>query len=206
MRKLVVATRNERKRRELAAILAGLPVEVVRLDAYPGAPDVEETGATFADNARLKALSAAGHTGEWAVADDSGLEVDALGGRPGVYSARFSGPGATDAANNALLLSLLKDVPPDQRTARFRCAIALASPEGETWVDEGTCEGVIAGAPRGEGGFGYDPLFIVPELGMTFAELPAEVKNRISHRARALALTRERLVRLWRLPAADSVL
>lgn len=203
MRKLVVATRNQKKLRELAALLADLPVEVVGLDRFPGTPEVEETGTTFAENARLKALAAARSTGQWAVADDSGLEVDALDGRPGVRSARFAGPGATDEANNALLLQLLRDVPPERRRGRFRCAIAIASPTGETWVDEGVCEGVIAEAPRGEGGFGYDPLFIVPELGRTFAELPAEEKNRISHRARALRLTRERLVGLWGLPVRE---
>jgi len=206
VRKLVVATRNPKKRQELAALLRDMPVEVLGLDAFPGAPEVEETGATFADNARLKAEAAARHTGLWAIADDSGLEVDALGGRPGVFSARFAGPGATDAANNELLLTLLEGVPPEKRQARFRCAIAIASPQGETWVDEGVCEGVIALTPRGDGGFGYDPLFVVPELGKTFAELGESVKNRISHRARALSLARERLVRLWRLPTGQSVL
>ncbi|REJ36627.1 MAG: non-canonical purine NTP pyrophosphatase [Bacillota bacterium] len=206
MRKLVVATRNRKKWQELAALLADLPVEVLGLDAFPGAPEVEETGETFADNARLKAVAAARHTGHWAIADDSGLEVDALGGRPGVYSARFAGPGATDAANNELLLKLLDGVPPEKRRARFRCAIAIASPSGETWVDEGVCEGIITDAPRGDGGFGYDPLFLVPELGKTFAEMGETVKNRISHRARALSLARERLMRLWRLPEGKSVL
>lgn len=206
MRTLVVATRNKKKLRELAALLADLPVQVVDLGAFPGAPEVEETGATFAENARLKAVAAARYTGHWAVADDSGLEVDALDGRPGVWSARFAGPGATDDDNNKLLLKLLEGVPPRRRRARFRCAIAIASPEGETWVDEGVCEGVITDGPRGEGGFGYDPLFLVPELDRTFAELPPEEKNRISHRARALALARKRLVRLWRLPEAESVL
>jgi len=206
VRKLVVATRNRNKLAEIRALLADLPVRVMGLDAFPGAPEVEETGATFADNARLKALAAARHTGEWAMADDSGLEVDALDGRPGVFSARFGGPGATDADNNRLLLALLKDVPPEERRARFRCAIAIASPSGETWVDEGVCEGLIADRPRGDGGFGYDPLFIVPELGRTFAELDPEEKNRRSHRARALALARARLVRLWQLPAGESVL
>ena len=130
------------------------------------------------------------------MADDSGLEVDALDGRPGVYSARFAGPGATDADNNAKLLRLLEGVPDPRRTARFRCAIALVSPDGDEYVDEGVCEGVVAREPRGEGGFGYDPLFIVPEYGRTFAELPPEVKDRISHRARALAAAKRRLARL----------
>lgn len=190
---IVLATRNENKVRELAAMLAGLPIRLESIGSYPDAPDVEETGATFAENAVLKAKAAAQHTGLWAMADDSGLEVDALDGQPGVYSARFAGPGATDADNNEKLLKLMADVPDDRRTARFRCAIALAAPDGRIFVDEGTCEGRIARAPRGEGGFGYDPLFIVPELGRTFAELPAAEKDRISHRGRALTAVRRRL-------------
>src|SRR5690606_21493348 len=206
VRKLVVATRNRKKWQELAALLADLPVAVLGLDAFPGAPEVEETGETFADKARLKAVAAARHTGHWAIADDSGLEVDALGGRPGVYSARFAGPGATDAANNELLLKLLDGVPPEKRRARFRCAIAIASPSGEAWVDEDVCEGITTGAPRVDGGFGDDPLFLVPVLGKTYAEMGEAVKNRISHRARALSLARERLMRLWWLPEGKSVL
>lgn len=190
---IVLATRNENKVRELAAMLAGLPIRLESIGSYPDAPDVEETGATFAENAVLKAKAAAQHTGLWAMADDSGLEVDALDGQPGVYSARFAGPGATDADNNEKLLKLMADVPDDRRTARFRCAIALAAPDGRIFVDEGTCEGRIARTPRGEGGFGYDPLFVVPELGRTFAELPAAEKDRISHRGRALTAVRRRL-------------
>ncbi len=141
---IVLATRNENKVRELAAMLAGLPIRLESIGSYPDAPDVEETGATFAENAVLKAKAAAQHTGLWAMADDSGLEVDALDGQPGVYSARFAGPGATDADNNEKLLKLMADVPDDRRTARFRCAIALAAPDGRIFVDEGTCEGRIA--------------------------------------------------------------
>ncbi|MBO8141774.1 MAG: RdgB/HAM1 family non-canonical purine NTP pyrophosphatase [Firmicutes bacterium] len=181
----------------MEALLAGLPARVVDLSAFPGAPEVEETGSTFAENARLKAEAAARHTGLWAVADDSGLVVDALGGRPGVLSARFAGPGATDEANNRLLLELLASVPPERRTARFVCAIAIAAPGGRTWVDEGVCEGLVAMAPRGDGGFGYDPLFVVAGLGKTFAELSTGEKNRISHRAKALAKARARLAGLW---------
>lgn len=190
---LVVATNNEHKLRELAAMLADLPVRVLGLREFPGAPPVNETGTTFAENAILKARAAAEHTGRWAMADDSGLEVDALDGQPGVYSARFAGPDATDGENNDKLLRLLEHVPDEERTARFRCALALVSPTGEIFVDEGTCEGVIARAPRGSGGFGYDPLFVVPELGRTFAELPPSVKDRISHRARAFSAARKRL-------------
>lgn len=193
---IVLATRNENKVRELAAMLDDLPLRLESIASFADAPEVEENGATFADNAVLKAKAAAQHTGLWAMADDSGLEVDALDGQPGVYSARFAGSHATDADNNEKLLRFMVDVPEERRTARFRCAIALASPDGLVFVDEGTCEGRIAQAPRGDGGFGYDPLFIVPHLGRTFAELPPAEKDRISHRARALAAMRRRLEEL----------
>lgn len=196
-RRLVLATNNKNKLRELAAMLSDLHMEVVGIGEFAGAPDVEETGDTFAENAVLKAKAAAEHAGLWAMADDSGLEVDALDGQPGVYSARFAGPNATDADNNEKLLALLHDVPDERRTARFRCTIALVSPDGAVFIDEGTCEGIIAREPRGDGGFGYDPLFVVPELGKTFAELPAEEKDRISHRARALAKARQRLTEIF---------
>lgn len=205
-RTLVLGTRNKDKVIEFARspTLAELPIQIVGLDEFSGAPDPEETGDTFAANAALKALSAARHTGRWAVADDSGLEVDALEGAPGVHSARFSGPGATSASNNEKLLSLLEGVPPEERTARFRCAVAIASPAGTYWVETGHCEGIIAEKPRGEGGFGYDPLFIVPQYGRTFAELSAAVKDEISHRARALQKAAARLKKLWGL--GDNVL
>lgn len=184
---LVMATRNEKKRKELAVLLEGSGIRVEGLEALePVPPEVEETGTTFAENALLKARAVAA-AGVWAIADDSGLEVDALGGEPGVRSARFAGEGATDADNNALLLRRLEGVEAARRTARFVAVIALVSPDGEEWVWEGTCPGTITFAPRGEGGFGYDPLFVPEGYEQTFAELPAEVKNRISHRARALA-------------------
>lgn len=200
-RALVLGTHNDNKVEEFSRspVLRDLPVDIVGLDAHPDAPDVEETGDTFRANAALKARTIALHTGEWAFADDSGLEVDALQGAPGVRSARFSGPDATDASNNAKLLRLLAGVPAEARTARFRCAIAIASPTGTYWVDEGVCEGVIADNPRGEGGFGYDPLFIVPRFDQTFAELPPSVKDEVSHRARALSKAGARLRTLWRL-------
>lgn len=200
-RTLVLATHNDNKVEEFSrsSVLRALPVDIVGLDAYPNAPDVEETGDTFRANAALKARTIASYTGEWAFADDSGLEVDALEGAPGVHSARFSGPEATDASNNAKLLRLLGQASKDARTARFRCAIAIASPTGTYWVDEGVCEGVIADNARGEGGFGYDPLFIVPKFGKTFAELPASTKDKISHRALALAKAGARLRTLWSL-------
>ncbi len=183
---LVLATKNKGKVREMAALLAGLPFTLLSLADFPGAPSVQEDGDTFAANARLKAEAAAAYTGQIALADDSGLAVDSLGGRPGVYSARFAGEDATDAANNLKLLQLLAAVPAAERTGRFHCAIAIALPSGETFGTEGVCEGLIGFTERGTGGFGYDPLFIVPEYGLTFAEIDLATKNRISHRAKAL--------------------
>ncbi|MEW5761590.1 MAG: XTP/dITP diphosphatase [Bacillota bacterium] len=197
MRKVVLATRNPGKVAEFGALLAPLGITVVALGDYEGAPEMREDGATFAENAIKKARTAAAFTREVALADDSGLEVDALGGRPGVFSARFAGRPGDDAANNAKLLRLLQGVPWERRTARFRCVIAIATPGGEVFTAEGTCKGYIGFAPRGEGGFGYDPLFYVPDYGKTFAELDMETKNRISHRGRALEEARAILERLF---------
>lgn len=197
-RRVVLATGNAGKVRELQALLAGRDVEVLPQSQF-GVVAVEETGTTFIANALLKARHAAAHTGLPAMADDSGLEVDALGGRPGVRSARFAKEGATDAENNALLLSSLADVDDDQRAARFRCVMVLVDPwsAADPFVTEGRCEGTIAREPRGAGGFGYDPLFVVTgESGLTMAELPEERKNEISHRARAAAALRPYLVAL----------
>ncbi len=194
--KIVLASRNQGKLQEFKALLASLPVEVASLQNYPEVPEVAEDGATFAENAVKKARAVAAATGLWALADDSGLEVDYLNGAPGVYSARFAGEGRDDRANNEKLLRLLAGVPPEKRTARFRCVVAVATPGGEVYTAEGACAGVIAAEPRGNRGFGYDPLFFVPQLGKTFAELDPEVKNTISHRARALAGAREILTRL----------
>jgi XTP/dITP diphosphohydrolase len=190
---LIVATRNPGKLREIQALLADLPVRVVPLPE--DAPEVEETADTFAGNAELKARAAAGHGGAnaWSLADDSGLEVDALNGAPGVYSARYAGPGATDEANVEKLLAELHGVPDEARTARFRCAMALLAPDGRLWIVDGTCGGRITFAPRGTNGFGYDPVFLLPHLGCTMAELPPEEKNRLSHRAQALAKVAELL-------------
>jgi XTP/dITP diphosphohydrolase len=188
--RLVVATSNPGKAREIAEILAGLPIEVLSLSDYPAIPEVEESGSTFEENALIKALHAAQYTGEAVLADDSGLEVDALDGKPGIHSSRFAGPGATDAQKNELLLQMLADVPDDKRTARFRCVAALVAPSGDYWTFDGACEGRIIHESRGSNGFGYDPLFYVPDYDMTMAELPAEVKNRISHRAKAMAEAR----------------
>jgi XTP/dITP diphosphohydrolase len=186
--RLVVATRNRNKVRELAPLCAGLDVTLVALADLPALPEVVEDGATFAANAAKKARAIAALTGLPVLADDSGLEVDALDGAPGVRSARFAGAGHDDRANNARLLEALAGVPPERRTARFRCAMALADRWEDTLlVREGACEGVILTAPRGESGFGYDPLFLYPPLGRTFAELGVAEKNELSHRARAVA-------------------
>ena len=184
MKRLVIATKNQGKLREVRAVLKGLPYEVVSLEAYPDAPDVEETGDTFEANAVLKATECARHTGELTLADDSGLVVDALDGAPGVLSSRFA---PTDAERNAKLLDLMKDIPDDRRTARFVCVIAIAEPDGGARTCEGRVEGVIARAPRGTNGFGYDPVFYLTDLGKTMAELSPDEKNAISHRGRALA-------------------
>jgi len=191
MRKLVLASRNPGKLKELKALLRPLDIEVASLQDYPHIPEVAEDGTTFAENAVKKARAVAAATGLLALADDSGLEVDYLNGAPGVFSARFAGAGHDDRANNEKLLRLLEGVPPEKRTARFRCVVAIATPEGKVYTAEGICEGVIATEPRGERGFGYDPLFLVPQLGKTFAELEPSLKNTISHRARALAKARE---------------
>ncbi len=185
MRRLLVATHNQGKVREYRELLKDLPIEVTYLDAEGITVDVEETGATLEENARLKAATYAGLSGLWTWADDSGLEVDALGGAPGVYSARYAGEGATDADRYRKLLDALTGVPWDRRTARFRCTVALATAEGECCVAHGACEGVIAFGPAGEHGFGYDPVFYMPDHGATMAQLAAEEKNRVSHRARA---------------------
>ena len=193
MTRLVVATRNRGKLDEIRAILASLSVEVASLADYPELEPIEEDGATFEANAVKKALHVAASTGHLTLADDSGIEVDALDGAPGVHSARFAGPEATDEANNAKILDLMAAVPDAERTARFRCVVAIATPEGHLETAEGVCEGLVARRERGDKGFGYDPLFLVPEWGMTFGELPEGIKNGISHRGRALAAARNAL-------------
>jgi XTP/dITP diphosphohydrolase len=190
---LVIATKNPGKVREFRALLSDLPLELRGAEEMP---EVEETGTTFAANAELKARAAAAWAGGWALADDSGLEVDALGGAPGVHSNRFAGPGTDETQRNQRLVQLLEGVPPERRTARYRAVIAVAAPDGRVWLSEGACEGLIIDTPRGEHGFGYDPHFYLPEYGMTMAELDPAVKNRISHRGRALAEARKILERL----------
>jgi len=189
-KKLLLATRNQHKKRELQTMLADLAVEILTLDDIPSLPEVIEDGASFAENATKKACQTAALSHITCLADDSGLSVDALGGKPGVYSARFAGPEADDDKNNEKLLSLLEAVPEEQRTAAFVCAIALADTDGNIAVVEGSCPGRIIREKAGNGGFGYDPLFVPEGYTLTFAQLEPEEKNRISHRGRALALAR----------------
>ena len=182
--KLLVATRNRHKLEEIRAILAVPGLHLMGAEEVPGLPEVEEDAPTFEGNAIKKARTLARASGRWTLADDSGLEVDALGGAPGVISARYAGPEASTPANNARLLRELAGV--TDRRARFRCVLALCSPAGSIWTVEGRCEGRILAAPRGANGFGYDPLFVPDGHDQTFAELPADVKNGLSHRGRAL--------------------
>ncbi len=197
-RKLLIATRNKGKVREYEELLASLAVRITYLSAEGIDFEVSETGSTFADNAMQKAQRYARASGLLTLADDSGLEVDALGGEPGVFSARYAGPGASDEQRYRLLLERMKGVLWKDRSARFRCVIAVAKPDGETYTAEGVCEGVIALAPEGEHGFGYDPVFYLPEHGQTMAQLAPEVKNRISHRARAARGIKPILARVLR--------
>lgn len=183
--KILLATQNQGKAKELQEMLADARIDVLSLRDIPDWEEVEETGQTFAENAALKAHAAAERTGYIALADDSGLEVDALGGAPGVYSARYAGEPKDDEGNNNKLLQELKEVPDEERTARFRCALVIATPEGQEFLTEGTLEGRILRAPRGHEGFGYDPLFFIPDFARTMAELTIVQKNKISHRAQA---------------------
>ncbi len=186
-RRLVIATKNPKKLSEMRQILAPLGCEIVSVEEIrPGVATAVEDGATFAENAAKKALWYAEQCGEICVADDSGLEVDALDGAPGVYSSRYSGQEGDDEANNAKLLKELKGVPEENRGAQFRCVIAVASPGEVHFTTEGVVRGRILESPRGEGGFGYDPLFLYPEWGKTFAEVDGPRKASVSHRGRAL--------------------
>jgi XTP/dITP diphosphohydrolase len=190
---IVLATKNPNKLREFRQMLEAPDIRIVSLENFPDSPAVTEDGETFAQNALKKARTIARHTGRLAIADDSGLEVDHLCGKPGIYSARFAGEHADDDANNCKLLKDLEGVPPEKRGAGFKCVIAAAAPEGEETAVEGICRGTILTAPRGTNGFGYDPLFFEPENNMTFAEMSAEQKNSVSHRFRAIQKLKERL-------------
>ncbi len=194
--KLLLATSNAGKVREYREVLQGIPFILTTPSQEGLQEEVAETGSTFAENALIKASHYAGSSGILALADDSGLEVDALGGEPGVQSARYAGPKATDPERVAFLLAKLLEVPWEKRTARFRCVIALVWPMGNQETVEGSCQGYIAYKPRGSNGFGYDPIFYLPELGKSFAEVDAATKNGLSHRGRAAHRAAELLRKL----------
>ncbi len=184
---VVVATGNQHKLKEIGKIFEDFSVEIKSMkDVDLEGLEIIEDGSTFEENALIKARTVMEKTGSLTIADDSGLEVDAIDNQPGIYSARFSGKGATDQKNNEKLLKLLENVPSQERTGRFVCAMAAVYPDGREVVVRGECDGFIGTESKGKNGFGYDPLFIVPSYGLTFAELEQEEKNRISHRARAL--------------------
>ncbi|OIP28889.1 MAG: non-canonical purine NTP pyrophosphatase [Deltaproteobacteria bacterium CG12_big_fil_rev_8_21_14_0_65_43_10] len=183
---IVIATRNEGKLQEIKELIKGLQVEVLSLKDIPEVPVVREGGSSFRENALMKAEVIASFTKKVSIADDSGLAVDFLKGEPGVYSARFAGEDANDGENNKELLRRLEGVPISKRGATFRCVIAVVTPEGKKDIAEGECRGIIQFEEKGEFGFGYDPLFFVPEYRRTFAELSPEIKNKISHRAKAM--------------------
>ena len=195
--KLVLATRNQGKVREIGEILKDENgIELLSLRNYPDAPDVVEDGKTYEENAIKKATALAEHTGHLTIADDSGLAVDALDGAPGVHSARYAGEDASDEDRIVKLLDALQDVPDDQRSGRFVCAVAIAEPVDQVQVVRGVCEGRIIRTPRGTAGFGYDPIFVPVGYAKTFAELGDEIKNQISHRAKALDEARKLLSQL----------
>lgn len=191
MIELLIATGNKGKLAEIKELLKDVVSTFYSPQDFPGIPEVLEDGATFEENAVKKGLSAARATGKPVIADDSGLEVECLGGKPGVLSARYAGEDADDAANNEKLLREIAHIPQERRKAAFRCVVALCLPGGSCRTFTGTLQGVLLDMPRGEGGFGYDPLFLVPEFGQTLAELPMEIKNSISHRGKALARLKE---------------
>ncbi len=194
--KLLVATHNPGKLAEYRQLLADLPLELVSLDDIGITHDVPETGHTFAENAAIKARAYAAAAGLWTWADDSGLEVDALDGRPGVYSARYGGEGLSDAERVQVLLQELAGLDAPVRTARFRCVVALALPDGSLHSVEDAVEGLIVDQPRGDNGFGYDPILYLPEFDATMAEIPPETKNRISHRGKAAQAAKRVIARL----------
>jgi XTP/dITP diphosphohydrolase len=193
LKKIVLASRNPGKIREIQAMLADLGISLFSLKDYPEIPEIVEDGKSFLENALKKGRTVAEATGEVVLADDSGLEVDALEGAPGIYSARYAGNDADDQQNNRKLLHDLKGIPTPNRGATFRCVLVLYPPDGRYEAFEGHWEGRIAEVPAGKGGFGYDPLFFLPGEWMTVAQISPEVKNRLSHRAQAFAKLKERL-------------
>jgi XTP/dITP diphosphohydrolase len=196
MPRLLLATTNKGKAAEYRDLLKGLDFELVTLGQAGISQEAEENCSTFEGNARSKAEFYAALSGLLTLADDSGLEVDALGGEPGVRSSRYAGDNAGDAERVSFLLNKLRDIPQEKRQARFRCVIAISQPDKMTLTTEGTCEGFIAPGPQGDNGFGYDPIFYLPEYNKTIAELTPDVKNRISHRGRAAEKARQLLVNL----------
>jgi len=193
MRKIVIATSNKGKIKEIQSLLSDLHIEILPLSDFAGIPDIKEDGLTFFENAFIKAKIVATHTGLPVLSDDSGIEVDALGGEPGVFSARYAGKDARDIDNINKLLGEMKDVPKERRAARFRCVMVLYSPD-EKWISsEGSCFGEISFEPKGEMGFGYDPVFFLPDRNKTMAEIDKEEKNSFSHRTLALKGIRQRI-------------
>lgn len=196
---LVLSSRNRKKAQEISEILAPHGLSVIPVADFPEVGEVIEDGNTFAENAAKKASEPAKLIRRWVIGEDSGLIVDALNGRPGIYSARYSGPDATDDTNNALLQQELAQVPLEKRTAGYICSVALSDPDGNIRLrTEGRCSGLIITEPRGKNGFGYDPYFLIPEYHHTFGELSATVKHQISHRARAFARFIPELLKLFR--------
>jgi len=196
-RKIVLASRNVKKTQEVAELLEPCGFEVVPVTVFPDIPEVVEDGQTFAANAAKKATEVAVQLQQWVIGEDSGLQVDALDGRPGIYSARYSGEGATDETNNALLMEELQGVPTERRGGGYVCSVALSDPTGQVRIAvEGTCRGRLLEAAAGGGGFGYDPYFLIPEYHKTFGELSPLVKRKLSHRARAFASFVPRLMAL----------
>lgn len=196
MSELLLATNNRGKLEEFTILLSGLSYRLLSPSQLGLKLDVDESGKTYAANARLKALAFASASGILTLADDSGLEVEALNGEPGIRSSRYAGPGASDSVRVDYLLAKLQDVPWEKRGARFHCVIAVASPSGEAKLCSGSCRGIITFVPKGDNGFGYDPIFYFPKLCKTMAELPPDIKNRISHRARAAIRARKILLSL----------
>ncbi len=193
---IVVATQDKGKIKEIREVLKGIDVEILSLDEIGLEIEIEEDGRTYSENAVKKAAEVAKRSGKISLADDSGLEIDALNGKPGINSSRFAGINADDREKNLKILEMMKDVPNGKRGARFRCVIAVAEPNGKLYTCEGVCEGEIAESIRGDKGFGYDPIFIIPEYGKTFGELGPEVKDKISHRAKALEKAKELIKRV----------
>jgi XTP/dITP diphosphohydrolase len=197
--KLVIASNNTNKIREIRNKFADIEgLELVPLNDFPNSPEVIEDGNSFRENAHKKAVEIANYTGYPSMSDDSGLVVDALNGRPGIFSARYGGPSASDADRNRMIIDEMRNVSANQRTARFICVIAIAFPDGRSFFAEGACEGTITEIAKGANGFGYDPIFYLPGLGKTMAELNLDEKNRISHRAQALEAAKNLLLELSR--------